>query len=55
MKIVSESIADYVDLNYDIHFFDDIKELCHFIEEAVANIVPTYTPQNIKPKGEKEL
>lgn len=36
MKIVSESIADYVDLNYDILFFDDIKEL-EKVEELVIN------------------
>ena len=36
MRIVSESIADYIDLNYNIQLFDDIKEL-EKVEELVIN------------------
>lgn len=43
-------------------FFDQLRDLREAtrkdlpsIKEAVANIVPTYTPQDIKPSGEKEL
>lgn len=36
MKILSESIADYIDLNYDIESVNDIKEL-EQVEELVIN------------------
>ncbi len=36
MKIMSESIADYIDLNYDIEEFNDISELGK-VEELVIN------------------
>ena len=36
MKIMSKNIADYIDLNYDIEEFNDIKEL-YKIEELVIN------------------
>ena len=36
MKIISESIAEYIELNYDIEEFNDIKEL-EKVEELVIN------------------
>lgn len=36
MRILSESIADYIDLNYDIEEFNDISELDK-VEELVVN------------------
>lgn len=36
MKIMSESIADYIDINYDIEEFNDISELSK-VEELVIN------------------
>lgn len=54
-------IGKPIQLNEEV-FFEQLRELREAtrkdlpsIKEAVANIVPTYTPQNIKPKGEKEL
>ena len=36
MRIKSESIADYINLNYDINEFDDLKKLDK-VEELVIN------------------
>ena len=36
MRIMSESIADYIELNYDIEEFNDISELSK-VEELVIN------------------
>ena len=54
-------IGKPIELNEEV-FFEQLRELREAtrkdlpsIKEAVAKIVPTYTPQNIRPKGEKEL
>ena len=54
-------IGKPIELNEEV-FFDQLRELREAtrkdlpsIKKVVADIVPTYTPQNIRPKGEKEL
>lgn len=54
-------IGKPIALNEEV-FFDQLRELREAtrkdlpsIKKVVADIVPTYTPQNIRPKGEKEL
>ena len=54
-------IGKPIELNEEV-FFEQLRELREAtrkdlpsIKEAVAKIVPTYTPQSIRPKGEKEL
>ena len=54
-------IGKPIELNEEV-FFEQLRELREAtrkdlpsIKRVVADIVPTYTPQNIRPKGEKEL
>ena len=54
-------IGKPIELNEEV-FFEQLRELREAtrkdlpsIKKVVADIVPTYTPQNIRPKGEKEL
>ena len=54
-------IGKPIEVNEEV-FFEQLRELREAtrkdlpsIKKVVADIVPTYTPQNIRPKGEKEL